>query len=198
MAHRIKSEGQPMQLSKLTYYSDFWVYPLVITALVAVNITYATGHSAPEWLCAGTAGFLLWTLSEYVVHRTILHRTTYFAPAHGAHHASPLAFIGTPCWISVSVLSLVILGPAWLWLGFNVADGLTVGIMLGYWWYGVVHHVIHHHANTSSPSYFNDLRAWHMRHHYSPKSGNFGVTTSVWDHVFGTAINVRDKAVVSS
>jgi sterol desaturase/sphingolipid hydroxylase (fatty acid hydroxylase superfamily) len=68
--------------------------------------------------------------------------------------------------------------------------------MLGYWWYGVVHHVIHHHSNTSSPSYFNALRAWHMRHHYSPKSGNFGVTTSLWDHVFGTAISVRGKAAV--
>ena len=35
------------------------------------------------------------------------------------------------------------------------------------------------------------LRAWHMRHHYSPKSGNFGVTTRLWDHVFGTAISAR-------
>ena len=75
------------------------------------------------------------------------------------------------------MLSLAFLFPVWCFLGFNVADGLTVGVMFGYWWYGVVHHVIHHHANTSSPSYFNELRAWHMRHHYSPKSGNFGVTT---------------------
>jgi sterol desaturase/sphingolipid hydroxylase (fatty acid hydroxylase superfamily) len=37
-----------------------------------------------------------------------------------------------------------------------------------------------------------------MRHHYSPKSGNFGVTTSVWDHIFGTAIRVRDKAAAAS
>jgi sterol desaturase/sphingolipid hydroxylase (fatty acid hydroxylase superfamily) len=69
--------------------------------------------------------------------------------------------------------------------------------MIGYWWYGIVHHVIHHRANKSAPGYFNDLRTWHMRHHYSPKEGNFGVTTPVWDHVFGTAIGVRDKAVVS-
>jgi sterol desaturase/sphingolipid hydroxylase (fatty acid hydroxylase superfamily) len=84
-----------------------------------------------------------------------------------------------------------------VWLGFNVADGLTVGVMFGYWWYGVVHHIIHHHANSPSPSYFNDLRAWHMRHHFSPKGGNFGVTTHLWDHVFGTAIRVRDKALAS-
>jgi sterol desaturase/sphingolipid hydroxylase (fatty acid hydroxylase superfamily) len=37
-----------------------------------------------------------------------------------------------------------------------------------------------------------------MRHHYSPKSGNFGVTTPLWDHVFGTAIGSRTKATASS
>lgn len=194
-----------MQLSKLSYYSDFVVYPLVLIALSASNINYVTrasGHvtwaSAAEWLGAAMAGLVLWTLAEYALHRIALHRMPYFSPMHGLHHASPLAFIGTPSWISVAVLSLVILVPAWACLGFNVANGLTVGVMLGYWWYGVVHHVIHHHTNTSSPSYFNELRAWHMRHHYSPKNGNFGVTTPLWDHVFGTAIRVRDKAAARS
>ena len=187
-----------MQLSKLSYYSDFVVYPLVLVTLTAINFSHVTWVSGAEWLGATMVGLTFWTLAEYALHRIALHRMPYFSPMHGLHHASPLAFIGTPSWISVAVLSATILIPAWLCLGFNVADGLTVGVMLGYWWYGVVHHVIHHHANTSSPAYFNDLRAWHMRHHYSPRSGNFGVTTRVWDHVFGTAIRVRDKAVAPS
>jgi sterol desaturase/sphingolipid hydroxylase (fatty acid hydroxylase superfamily) len=187
-----------MQLSKLTYYSDFWVYPLVIAALAALSIPHASWHSGAAWLGAGLAGFLLWTLVEYVLHRAVLHRATYFSPMHGEHHAAPLALIGTPSWISVSVLCLTVGVPAWLSLGFNAADGLTVGMMLGYWWYGIVHHVIHHRANRSTPSYFNELRAWHMRHHYSPRGGNFGVTTPLWDHVFGTAIRVRRGAVTSS
>jgi sterol desaturase/sphingolipid hydroxylase (fatty acid hydroxylase superfamily) len=186
-----------MRPSKLSYYSDFVVYPAVIFALAAAGVTHATWADRTEWLCVAVAGFIFWTLVEYALHRSVLHRRTYFAPMHGQHHASPLAFIGTPPWISVSVLCATLLVPGWWFLGFNVADGVTVGVMLGYWWYGVVHHIIHHHPNTSSPSYFNDLRAWHMRHHYSPKSGNFGVTTPVWDHVFGTAIHVRDKSAVS-
>jgi sterol desaturase/sphingolipid hydroxylase (fatty acid hydroxylase superfamily) len=60
--------------------------------------------------------------------------------------------------------------------------------MVGYTIYGLVHHVIHHRRNSPTNKYLNDLRAWHMRHHYSPRSGNFGVTTPLWDHVFGTAI----------
>jgi sterol desaturase/sphingolipid hydroxylase (fatty acid hydroxylase superfamily) len=186
-----------MRPSKLNYYSDFVVYPAVITALAVVGLADATWAVFGEWLCAGMAGFVFWTLVEYLLHRVVLHGRTYFAPLHGQHHASPLAFIGTPPWISVSVLCATVLIPGRWLLGFNVADGLTVGVMLGYWWYGIVHHIIHHHSNTSSWSYFNDLRAWHMRHHYSPKSGNFGVTTPLWDHVFGTVIHVHGKAVVS-
>jgi sterol desaturase/sphingolipid hydroxylase (fatty acid hydroxylase superfamily) len=182
-----------VQLSKLTYYSDFWVYPIVIGALSVLGIVHANWHSGTAWLCAGFAGFLFWTLVEYVLHRSVLHRRTYFAPMHAQHHAAPLAFIGTPPWISVFVLAGCILVPVWRYSSFNVADGLTVGVMLGYWWYGVVHHIIHHHSDQSPVSYFNELRVWHMRHHYSPKSGNFGVTTQLWDHVFGTAISVRDQ-----
>jgi len=186
-----------MQLTKLSYYSDFVVYPVVLVALTAINVHRVTWTSGAEWLGAGMAGLVFWTLAEYALHRIALHWMPYFSPMHGLHHASPLALIGTPSWISVSVLSAVILVPAWWYLGFNVADGLTVGVMFGYWWYGVVHHVIHHHPNTPTPSYFNERRAWHMRHHYSPKRGNFGVTTQLWDHVFGTAITVHDKAVAS-
>jgi sterol desaturase/sphingolipid hydroxylase (fatty acid hydroxylase superfamily) len=185
-----------MQLSKFGYYSDFIVYPVVFTALAAIGITHATWTSGAERLAACGAGLVAWTLLEYVLHRIALHRMPYFSPMHGLHHAAPLALIGTPSWISMSVLGSVFLLPAWWCFGFNAADGLLVGVMLGYWWYGVVHHVIHHRSNASSPAYFKELRAWHMRHHYSPLGGNFGVTTSVWDRVFGTVIDMRRKAAV--
>jgi len=187
-----------MQLSKFSYYSDFVIYPLVVIALAVIGLAHMTWQSGTEWLCASMAGLVLWTLMEYVLHRIALHRMIVFSPMHGLHHASPLAYIGTPTWLSVSILSAGILVPAWLWVGFNTADGLTVGVMLGYWWYGIVHHVIHHRADKSSAAYFDGLRSWHMRHHYSPKRGNFGVTTPLWDHVFGTAINGRNKTAVSS
>ena len=180
-----------MRLSKLSYYSDFVLYPVVLITLTAFDFNHLFRASGVEWLFAVAAGLLLWTLLEYALHRIALHRMVYFSPMHGLHHASPLDFIGTPTWVSVSVLISVIFVPTWIFLGFNTADGLTVGVMLGYWWYGVVHHVIHHRTGATSPSYFNDLRAWHMRHHYSPKAGNFGVSTPLWDYVFGTAITAR-------
>lgn len=192
-----------MQLSKFAYYSDFVVYPMAVTTLMAADFRH--GYEPGGWLWLGAwllaclSGTVAWTLLEYGLHRVALHFMAYFSPMHALHHADPLGRIGTPSWISVTVWLGCVLLPCYFWLGFNIADGATVGIMLGYWWYGIVHHVIHHHAHRRpqdrSRSYFDALRAWHMRHHCSPKHGNFGVTTSLWDHIFGTAISSRRKAV---
>jgi sterol desaturase/sphingolipid hydroxylase (fatty acid hydroxylase superfamily) len=195
-----------MQLSKISYYSDFVVYPIAVVALTAAGVRFAPPSGGMlwlgEWLLACLCGIAIWTLLEYGLHRVALHFMAYFSPMHALHHADPLGLIGTPSWISVTVWLGVILLPFSFWLGFNIADGATIGIMLGYWWYGIVHHVIHHHAQKSSrhrsSAYFDGLRAWHMRHHHSPKHGNFGVTTHIWDHIFGTAISARRKAVISS
>ncbi len=193
-----------MQLSRFSYYSDFVAYPILLVGLTMANFTHAdwqggltARHAVGPWLYVVGGGFLLWTFFEYVLHRIALHRMPVFSPMHAAHHAAPLDFIGTPTWVSVPVLCGTILVPAWIFLGLNVADGLTVGVMLGYWWYGIVHHVIHHRAHEPSSAYFGALRAWHMRHHHSPKRGNFGVTTRIWDLVFGTAIRSRGKAAAS-
>jgi sterol desaturase/sphingolipid hydroxylase (fatty acid hydroxylase superfamily) len=184
-----------MRPSKLSYYSDFVVYPVVIVGLTAVGIAHSTWTERAEWSVIALAGFLLWTLLEYVLHRAVLHKKTYFAPMHGQHHASPLSFIGTPPWVSVVVLSACFLVPVWWRWGFAVADALTVGVMIGYCWYGLVHHIIHHHAHQKSFTFFDELRAWHLRHHYSPKQGNFGVTTPLWDYVFRSTISSRNKAM---
>ena len=149
-----------MRPSKLTYYADFVVYPVVIVGLAAAGVARSTWQNRAEWLCAAMAGFVTWTLLEYILHRSVLHRKTYFAPMHAQHHTAPLAYLGTPFWISVFVLAGCFLVPVWLYAGFNVADGLTVGVMLGYWWYGVVHHVIHHRGNRYPGNYFQELRAW--------------------------------------
>jgi sterol desaturase/sphingolipid hydroxylase (fatty acid hydroxylase superfamily) len=177
-----------MQLTKFAYYADYVAYPLVIVGLAGAALVGTTWTGAAEWLLAAIVGCALWTLMEYFLHRVALHRIAYFIPMHGLHHSSPLAFVGTPTWFSILTLSCAILAPAWFAFGFTVASGLTAGVMFGYTWYGIVHHLIHHRRASPSPSFLNGLRRWHMRHHFSPQKGNFGVTTALWDHVFGTAI----------
>ena len=63
-----------MRPSRLNYYSDFVVYPVVIVGLTAAGVTHATWTERSEWLIAGAVGFVLWTLAEYILHRSVLHK----------------------------------------------------------------------------------------------------------------------------
>ncbi len=177
-----------MQLSKTGYYSDYVAYPIVITGLATAGLVGESRVAMIEWLAALIGGLVLWTLIEYFVHRVALHQIAYFVPLHGLHHAAPLAYVGTPTWLSVSVLGAGLFAPAWALCGLSIATGITVGVMAGYVYYGAVHHLIHHRRGLDPAGRLHGLRASHLRHHYSPQQGNFGVTTGIWDRVFGTVI----------
>jgi sterol desaturase/sphingolipid hydroxylase (fatty acid hydroxylase superfamily) len=60
--------------------------------------------------------------------------------------------------------------------------------MAGFFWYGLVHHSIHHRKPRLIARRLIQASRRHAQHHYAMQSGNFGVTTSFWDRVFGTAI----------
>jgi sterol desaturase/sphingolipid hydroxylase (fatty acid hydroxylase superfamily) len=181
-----------MQLSKFAYYSDYVAYPVAIVALAGIAVFRNDPHDELVWLAAAACGFTLWTFAEYWIHRLVLHRMPYFSPMHGEHHAAPLAFIGTPTWISMPTLFAVVLLSTWR-LGANLGSGLLTGVMGGYFWYGLVHHLIHHRPRLRV-DLLGNLRRLHLRHHYAPLAGNFGVTTPLWDHVFGTVIRGQGRA----
>jgi sterol desaturase/sphingolipid hydroxylase (fatty acid hydroxylase superfamily) len=184
----------PMQLTKYDYYSDYVAYPILIIGLGGVALAGGGVHRSLLWAAAFAGGFAFWTFAEYWVHRIVLHRLPYFSPMHGEHHAAPLAFIGTPTWISMPTLVIVVLAPAWALLGFNVGSGLFLGVCGGYVWYGLLHHLIHHGAGGGGRDLLQGARKRHFKHHYRPQAGNFGVTTALWDHIFGTALALGTPA----
>jgi sterol desaturase/sphingolipid hydroxylase (fatty acid hydroxylase superfamily) len=176
--------------ARISYYGDFVAYPAALTALLLIHAGTLQQHAMPS-LAALAGGLLLWTLLEYCLHRWALHRMPIFTALHAAHHSAPRALISTPPWISIPVWLGAVLLPLWIAAGPCIAVGTTLGVMLGYWYYGIVHHVIHHRVQGSPSSPLALLRAWHLRHHYCPARGNFGVTSPIWDYVFGTAIEER-------
>jgi sterol desaturase/sphingolipid hydroxylase (fatty acid hydroxylase superfamily) len=187
IGRRLRVSEATMQLSKFGYYTDFVAYPLAAITLAVINFRWPL-HDTAKWIGAATVGVLVWTLLEYSLHRLVLHRLPVFSSMHASHHGAPLALLGTPTWVSIPVWLTTTLLPLWTFCGHDIATGTTIGVMLGYWWYGILHHVIHHDRSFCA---FMKRRAWHMRHHFSPAGGNFGVTTPIWDHVFGTAIRSR-------
>lgn len=74
------------------------------------------------------------------------------------------------------------------------ADNLPVGYaigggtLFGYVLYDCMHYYLHHgkvvteHART--------MKGWHLDHHYKQAEKGFGITSKLWDWVFGTEFTV--------
>ncbi|MGP0090305.1 MAG: sterol desaturase family protein [Xanthobacteraceae bacterium] len=176
-----------MHLSKVGYYADFVIYPAIILALATAELRPLESMAQLQWLIACVVGIAGWTLAEYIIHRFVFHRIPLLARMHDMHHSSPSALIGAPLWSSLGAFGFGVFIPLWWQAGFDVASGLTTGLMLGYLWYILVHTAVHRYRlDRGSFLYRTKLR--HAHHHYGTQEGNFGVTTSLWDHLFGTAI----------
>lgn len=178
-----------MRLSKTGYYADFFIYATVVVTVTIVMAWRNTAYETSIWLLTAAVGAVSWTLFEYLLHRFVLHQVQPFAAMHDAHHQAPLAFVGTPTWLSMGVILGVVFLPTWALGSFNAASGLAVGVMAGFFWYGLVHHAIHYRKPRAIATRLLLASRRHAQHHYSDQLGNFGVTTSFWDHVFGTTLN---------
>ncbi len=174
-----------MRLGRVSYYGDFYVYPVAVGVLGAAALWKAEPARWPAWLAAFLIGVGLWTLIEYVLHRFVLHHVPFIKDMHGAHHADQKALIGTPTWLSAVMIFGIVFLPLMLFTDFPMAGGFTSGLMLGYLWYVSVHHIVHHWTNAPG-SYGYRLKRRHMLHHHFDEMGNFGVTSGFWDKVFGT------------
>lgn len=179
-----------MRLSKTTYYADFVIYAVLVTTGGMIAIWDNSPREMSIWLLTALIGVLSWTLIEYLLHRFVLHQMPLIALMHDAHHQVPLAFIGTPTWLSLSVIGGFVFLPAWAVGSLNAASGAAVGVMAGFLWYGIVHHAIHYRRPRRIAKRLLWASRRHAQHHYAHRPGNFGVTTSFWDRVFGTTLDL--------
>ena len=131
----------------------------------------------------GVSGYMAWGLSEYAFHRWLYHQPHgMLADGHRIHHEDPVVLIAMPWFmIPTTIFGLWYLCSVMLRLPFFAA-GLA-GWLAGSVWYGVVHHS-HHHWAMRNP-WLRTLRVSHRIHHQFPE-WDFGVTTRLWDRVFGT------------
>lgn len=138
------------------------------------------------------AGALFFTFIEYIAHRYLYHMGTANSARrkrmqyvmHGVHHDHPRdkKRLALPPVVSV-VLATLFMGLFRLVLGpSGIAFG--GGFMTGYATYLMVHYAVH----TMNPpkNLFGVLWRHHNLHHYVGDEGAFGVSSPLWDHVFGT------------
>jgi sterol desaturase/sphingolipid hydroxylase (fatty acid hydroxylase superfamily) len=175
-----------MKMTKLGYFFEFLLFPPLIIAATLYAFDRAPPHPLP-WLSVYVAGLFGWTLFEYWLHRVLFHHVPVFSAIHERHHDEPLALIGTPAWASAIVGTIAFAAPFCAILGADLGSAATAGLVTGYLWYVFVHYAIHQWQPRRG-SYLYRARLRHARHHHQSQDGNFGVTTALWDRVFGTAL----------
>src|ERR1700746_181355 len=158
---------------------------LLVWGLDAVSVGIA--------LALALAGYALWTLFEYWLHRLVFH----FEPdagigarlhwiIHGVHHDhpnDPLRLVMPPA-LSVPLAAALVYG-FYLVIGSPGFLPFGAAFLAGYLGYDMLHYHVHHHRPKSALG--KRLREVHMRHHFQNHERGYGVSAPFWDHVFGTA-----------
>lgn len=180
-----------------------WVVPVIYVPVVCVFAWLGHNKGVSTSLLAGqfALGWFIWTLMEYWLHRTLFH----WVPAapwgerfhfylHGVHHKwfqDKYRLVMPPA-ASISI-AIVVYTIFWLlalalspWLDRSWMFGVYSGVAMGYMVYDCTHYYVHHFKPIGPIG--RALRAHHNKHHHNPvyAERKFGVSTTLWDHVFRT------------
>ncbi|MEI6418779.1 MAG: sterol desaturase family protein [Sphingomonadales bacterium] len=171
----------------------------VFIALWAVGLPLI-GWAAWGTASAGTAvllfmaGVVLWTFTEYALHRFVFHWQPGAAPlaqlvfiVHGNHHAVPNDRLRN---LMPPIVSLPLGGLIWLAmlaLAGPAGSCLFLGFMTGYVGYDLVHYACHQWPMKGRMARM--LKTHHMRHHHLHETGNFAITGMMWDRLFRTGLD---------
>lgn len=140
-------------------------------------------------LLAVACGVLTWTLLEYVIHRWMGHdrrfKKTPFGIEHVRHHIEGNYFAPTWKKVMVAAITAPIVGvPAIAVAGWVNGSLYVVGLLAFYGLYELLHRREHTHAGVGPYGRF--VRRHHFHHHFVDGRKNHGVTSPLWDLVFGT------------
>ena len=180
--------------------TPLFFYTAVIVCLFGVTRNETLSLSVSLVLLA--SGLLSWGLIEYGLHRFIFHydarselgRKIVYA-AHLSHHENPDSsdLIFASLLISAPVAAAYVL-LAWFTTGsWRAVAYLFTGLVTGYFYYEWLHFRSHH--GRAKLRLFRYLKKYHLLHHYQTPELRFGVSSPLFDVIFGTFRPVASRRV---
>jgi sterol desaturase/sphingolipid hydroxylase (fatty acid hydroxylase superfamily) len=169
--------------------------PLVIffsyaSALLYWSITH-TSLSLATTVTMFFIGMIAFTWVEYIVHRYLFHMGAHTAQRakvqytlHGVHHEFPKdkERLAMPPIVSITISTILLLLFR-LVMGDFVFSFLP-GFLVGYAGYLSIHYMVH--AFQPPKNFFKILWINHSMHHYKDGAEVFGVSSPLWDYIYGT------------
>lgn len=202
---KIHNKGQAQlfrhpQLEKFTKSPPWLIWCMYLPVLFGFPFYHSTliqiETSQTFWVFM--SGMFFWTLAEYGIHRFAFHYKPTTATGkkisymfHGNHHHFPrdkerLFMPPVPSIIIASIF----FGLFYLLSGKH-AFAFFPGFMLGYLLYGSMHFAIHAYAPPFR--WLKPLWRNHHLHHYKDEDKGFGVSTTLWDRIFGTMFDLKKE-----
>jgi 4-hydroxysphinganine ceramide fatty acyl 2-hydroxylase len=168
---------------------------LIAAATIASAGWLVLASAAPaDWAAAAAQGALAWSVSEYVLHRFVLHLPQPRSPRlrkiherlHWRHHQEPdeprLLFVPLGSTVFMLALAFAI---GFAMGGVHAAAGATLGLGTMLFVYETTHLAAHvnYRPRTRLGRY---LKRFHLLHHYKNERYWFGVTHPLMDLLAGT------------
>lgn len=206
----------PVPTTRLTLFENRWLEKLTVIsarAFIALWLVVLPVIGWAAWQGGGAAspaaaiglavvGVLVWTLTEYGLHRFVFHWVANSARMeqfvfvlHGNHHSVPNdplrnlmpPIVSLPVGGAIWAAMLAILGSAgsWVFLGF----------MTGYVVYDLAHYACHQWPMKGRLA--RAMKTHHMRHHHTGQDGNYAITGMMWDRLFRTRITSLKAAAAA-
>ena len=181
-------------LERLTHVHP--IVPLLFWAPVVVWLLWRSFamHQLPllPVLGIGVLGLVTWTLTEYCLHRFVFHYPArsrvgkwFVYLLHGNHHDDPrdktrlvMPPAGAiPIMAALFFLFGLVIPAPWI-------EPFGAFFIVGYLSYDYIHYATHHFPMKNPVAKY--LRRHHLKHHFSGERGRYGVSSPLWDIVFGT------------
>jgi len=205
MFEKIRNKGQArifknQYLEMLTKTHPFVIWGMYIPVIFFL-LYYSFTKEDFTWsyiVLLFFAGIFSWTLFEYLMHRFVFHYVAHSPGAqrliyiiHANHHEYPrdkerLFMPPAPSLI----MACIVFALQYLTMGNNVFMFFP-GFLLGYLIYGTMHYAIH--AWNPPFKWMKPLWRNHHLHHYKEQEKGFGVSTTIWDRVFGTMFDLKKE-----
>jgi sterol desaturase/sphingolipid hydroxylase (fatty acid hydroxylase superfamily) len=207
---KIHNKGQA-QLFENAYLETLTKsHPFVIWGMYIPILSYMLYRSyaildidAKHIIISFIAGGFFWTFFEYIAHRFVFHLVSESENArklayilHGNHHEYPrdkerLFMPPVPSLIISGALFIIMDAVASLFNFGRFTFSFWPGFMFGYLIYGSMHYAIH--AWNPPFKWMKPLWRNHHLHHYKNEHLGFGVSTTIWDRVFGTMFDLKNE-----
>jgi sterol desaturase/sphingolipid hydroxylase (fatty acid hydroxylase superfamily) len=196
-------KNQYLEYLTKTHPLVIWGMYIPIIVFMLYFSIYRLKFTGLETALVFITGMFFWSLFEYTIHRFVFH---FFAESerakkivyviHGNHHEYPrdkerLFMPPVPSLLlAVIVFSLMYL-IGYLFAVSGYVFAFFPGFLFGYLIYGTMHYAIH--AWNPPLKWMKPLWRNHHLHHYKNVELGFGVSSTLWDHIFSTMFDLTKE-----